>query len=947
MLVILLYGAVAVVVSYLLAIKGWGILIPVYLLILGFVFLRQRPWDKKKFVWYLEEKNPHLKERLISLYELVERGIKHPSLERLKRELAKLDVSYPISWRFILPPLLVAAFFSLPAAVRFPRKPQAKFHPHKMRLLEGDSLLIVFQEGDTLTVWLYGSNDAHNIKLPQISDDQLLFILKNGKRYEFNVKGSGWLSGIPAGRYRLQVKGFSGEAYVEVLPRPVLYAIKGFIVPPAYTGIGKMPIRRENVTYEGSTFSQLRIEHSGDSAKFLNLPDTLKRDVEVRVEVFRNGRGFRYVAFRVKVLKDEPPKVVIQPSGMVRAEGEELPAVVSAYDDIGLKEVGMFILRNGERKREILGPEKRTPAASYDLLFTLGDTLTVIAYAVDVAGKMSLSDTLFVLPRSPEEVLKEKLLSRKGDEVKDLEKRLKELQEELEVSQELDEVLRRDISEAIKESERTYRDIKEALERIVSQVRDPEIARLSMELQRLLKESLDEEMDRTLKELQKAMREVDPKKVAEALKKLRMDQRKLREELERFRKILERYVQEKKLKELGERLEDLAIKQAKLEGKRSRYEQAKLRRELEELRRTLDSLRKSFDLNTASLKEVDSLLKEAQAHMGRALQRMEGGGNFTRNQSQAKENLQKAADLLQKTYKNLVESRKKELVKELNEVADASVFTDLRLEREADVSTIQKAQEVVLEMETNLKEMAQKSVFVSSRLHRLARRVYNELEAAREELEDGDRKGAQAHIKNAQSMLRMLALMSSSSAQACQNSGGSTGVEAYMRQLARMAGEQKSISQQLGGNMSSELLAEMLARQMALRKALEGMLEGMRKEGMPSDVLKKLEEAVEKMRELEREMSSENALENAERIRRKAHRITVRLLEARKALRRQRTEPKYEARRPKPYKVVGRRIRPLIDKRRIAEIYRKILNGEKLSPEEREAYRRYMEEVLR
>lgn len=171
-------------------------------------------------------------------------------------------------------------------------------------------------------------------------------------------------------------------------------------------------------------------------------------------------------------------------------------------------------------------------------------------------------------------------------------------------------------------------------------------------------------------------------------------------------------------------------------------------------------------------------------------------------------------------------------------------------------------------------------------------------------------------------------------------------MEAYMRQLARMAGEQNSISQQLGKGMTSEQLAEMLARQMALRKALEGLIEGMRSRGAPSDALNRMEEALREMKELERQMRSPDALKRAEELKRRAHRITIRLLEARKALRRQRTEPKYEAQRPKPFKVERAHIKPVIDRERIVEIYRRYLREGKLSPEERRLYERYIRGIL-
>ena len=923
-------------VSAVLLWRGWPWLVPAHILLSLAFLLWVRPWDRKRFVWYLEESNPALRERLISLYELVEGGVSHPSVERLRREVSSQPLGYRPNFRLFLPFLIPSALFLLSALVPFPQRPPAVFRPTASKVLAGDTLEVSgLRVGDTLVVRLGEGGGRARFTL----------VIRGETNREVPVEGTVRLYDLPPGKYVLSVKGRSGKGRLEVLPRPVLYGVDGYIVPPPYTGLGRRPLQRENVAYEYSTFDSLRIRHSGDSAHFVNLPDTLKEDVEVFVDVFRMGERFRYPAFKVKVIEDRPPSVTLQPTGILKTEGD-VPGVVAAYDDIALRDVGLYVYRGGRWERSSLGLRGRTPNASYDITFRGGDTLKAVAYAVDVAGQVSLSDTLILLPKAPEEVLKEKLLTEKGEEVKELERRLKELQEDLEVSQNLSEGTKREISSAIRETERTYKDIKEALDRIASQIRDPELARLVMEVRRLFQESMDEDLAKALQRLQEAMRKMDPKAVAKALRDLRINQRELREELERFKALLKRYVQEKRLREMAERLQDLATKQAEIEGKRSPYEQGKLRREVEDLKRKLDSLKESQDINKENLKRLEELMDRAERRMEAAMRMMESGGDFRREQREARRSLEEAAQLAQRTYEETVDRRKREVVQTLQEIGDAAAFMDMRLERDLSEKTLEAGKAVSLDMEARLKELSKKSVFVSPKLSKIARLVHNELEAARQELKSGDKKGAEAHVKQAQALLRTLSLMTSSSAQACQNAGGSTGMEAYMRQLARMAGEQNSISQQLGKGMTSEQLAEMLARQMALRKALEGLIEGMRSRGAPSDALNRMEEALREMEELERQMRSPDALKRAEELKRRAHRITIRLLEARKALRRQRTEPKYEAQRPKPFKVERAHIKPVIDRERIVEIYRRYLREGKLSPEERRLYERYIRGIL-
>ena len=925
-------------VVYILHAKGYTLLVPVYLTAILLAILWSRPWDEKTFAWYLERNNPHLKERLISLYELLKRGVAHPSLERLKSELASQKLSYRPPVRALVLPIVLSAAFASVSLVRFPEKPIAIFEPPELSLLEGDSIAIcILRRGDTLVVRL-GEGEA---------DNPSPFSVRTVGRGDLEIdpkgEGCGLLKGLDAGDHTLGVRGFRGKARLKVLPHPVLYSVEGYVVPPPYTGLSRTPLSRENVAYENSRLEGLRISHNGDSARFVNLPEVLKEDVEVLVEVFRGGRPFRYRAFSVKVIEDMPPSISLNPTGIVRAEGD-VPATLSAYDDISLKAVGLRIWQGGEWREDVLGPEERVPNVSYSLKFA-EETLKVVGFAVDVAGQVSYSDTLLVLPRAPEEILREKLLGRTSERVKDLERRLKEIEEMLEVSDNLSENTRAEISQTLKQAEGTYREINEALERLANQMRDPEIARMVMEIRRLFKEVMDEDLQRALEELQRAMEESDPKKVAEALRRMRMDQRKLKETLERTKALLERYMEEKRFREFSERLENLALRQREMVGERSEYQQAKLRSELEELQRELDSLKRIGDVDREKLSEVERHMKQALKSMEEAIGRMRSGGDFKKSQANAGEHLERAAELALQAYQEMRERRLTEIVQRLNRIGDAATFMDQRLERDADTSSLKAATSALIQMESDLRDLSRKNVYVSPKMAELAREAREKLEDALRKMEGNDKEGAKADIKSAQSALRMLSIMASSSAQACQNAGGSTGLASYMRQLARMAGEQRSISQQLSEGMSQDVLAEMLARQMALRKALEGTLRGLRERGAPSDALQELERALQEMEELEREMRSPDALQRIKSLRERANRITIRLLQARKALRRQRTEMKYEAQRPKPYEITQQRTGRVIDRRLMFQIYREY--SRRLPPHQRAVYERYFEELLR
>lgn len=874
------------------------------------LLLLSLPINKKRFAWHLERLNPNLKERLVSLLELGD--LNHPSVRRLKWEVEREKIRFRPTFNIylILLPFSVFAFLTL--SKFYKEKPKINFSLDRREVFEGETLKVKTEP-----------------KVGKIKVGNLVF----------EGDGEFLIYGLSEGSYRITAEGYRGEERFRVISKPVFYGVKGFIVPPEYTGLPERELGKDNFAYEGSRFKDLEILHNGDSAKFMNLPKLILEDTTVYVKVFKKGKDFTFKAFSVNVIRDLPPKISINPSGIYRAEGGNVPVSVSAYDDIGLSDVGIYI--NG--KRESFNIKGRVPNAFFSLEFSVVDTLKMVAYAKDVGGKISFSDTLILIPKDPLEELKEKLLS--ADRLGDLERRLREIEERIKADNKLSGGTLQEIKSAITSTRETYREIQEALERFSKEFNDPEISNLINEIRKNLREIMDEDIRRKLEELNKALENADPERVAKALRELRLSQKDLKEELKRFSRLLERYRQEKELRELSQKLMELSNFQREITGKPDSASQREISSQIDSIAKGLERYREFEGIDEKKLDELKEKLISALQSSNSALDKMRKGGNFRKDQGKTSLKLSDASKTAEELYNSLMENRTREVVSSLNEISDASAFINQRLAENPNERNIESSKMAVKEFEEKLRELSNKNVFVSPNLSKTAREIYQNLNRAQEELARGNGEKAQEALNEAREGLVKLSIMTSSSAQACQNSGGS-GMEGYLRQLSRMAGEQGAISENLGQGLSSEELAELLGRQMALNTALSGLIENMKREGMPGEILRKLEETLKEMQELERDMRDPSALKRLETLRKRADEIRIRLLEAKEALRKQRTEPVFEAERPKPYTIKSFESGRIIDRRVISEIYRKVLADEKLTPQERRIYESYIRQFL-
>jgi len=874
------------------------------------LLLLSLPINKKRFAWHLERLNPNLKERLVSLLELGD--LNHPSVRRLKWEVEREKIRFRPTFNIylILLPLSVFPFLALSKFSK--EKPRINFSLDRREVFEGETLKVKTEP-----------------KVGKIRVGNLVF----------EGDGEFLIYGLSEGSYKITAEGYRGEERFRVISKPVLYGVKGFIVPPEYTGLPERELGKDNFAYEGSRFKDLEILHNGDSSKFTNLPKLILEDTTVYVRVFKKGKDFTFKAFSVKVIKDLPPKISINPSGIYRAEGGKVPVSVSAYDDIGLSDVGIYI--NG--KKESFNVNGRVPNAFFSLEFSVGDTLKMVAYAKDVGGKTSFSDTLILIPKDPLEELKEKLLS--ADRLGDLERRLKEIEERIKADNKLSGGTLQEIKSAITSTRETYREIQEALERFAKEFNDPEISNLINEIRKNLRELMDEDLRRKLEELNRALEKADPERVAKALRELRLSQKDLKEELERFSRLLERYRQERELRELSQKLMELSNFQREITGKPDSASQREISSQIDSIAKGLERYREFEGIEEKKLEELKEKLISALQSSNSALDKMRKGGNFGKDQGMTSLRLSDASKTAEELYNSLMENRTREVVSSLNEISDASAFINQRLAENPSERNIENSKMAVKDFEEKLRELSNKNVFVSPNLSKTAREIYQNLNRAQEELARGNGERSREALNEAREGLVKLSLMTSSSAQACQNSGGS-GMEGYLRQLSRMAGEQGAISENLGQGLSPDELAELLARQMALNTALSGLIENMRGEGMPGEILRKLEETLREMQELERDMRDPSALKRLESLRKRAEEIRIRLLETREALRKQRTEPIFEAERPKPYTIKSFESGRIIDRRLISEIYRKVLSGEKLTPQERRIYESYIRQFL-
>ena len=444
-----------------------------------------------------------------------------------------------------------------------------------------------------------------------------------------------------------------------------------------------------------------------------------------------------------------------------------------------------------------------------------------------------------------------------------------------------------------------------------------------MEIQKLFNEVLTPEMKKILEELQKALQKMQPQKLNRSANKFRLSEEQFQQSLERTLNLLKRLQIEQKLDQARKLAENLAARQKSIneslkkasprEKEALRQLEKKLQKETDQLKEQLKQLQKEMtefpDMQAAKMNPAIEKAQAASQTMQTMQKQLAGNQSAAAQQSgeQSQQNLNQLSNLLGQMKKSLVNKQKKKIMADLARTSAEM----LRLSKEQEALQQQTRQlspmsrkfnkmaEQQLSLLNNLNQitkelyqLSQKTFFVTPEIGKAVGKALGNMQQALQQMEERNGRGAAGRQRLAMGALNEAVLNVEKSMQGLASASSSVGMEEYLRQLQKMAGQQQGINQQslqlslkLGQNgrlTESEQgrLRRLAAQQRALQKALEKLQQ---EAGDHSNMLGDLQKMAKDMGDVAKRM--EMGQLNRETLRRQ-QKILSRLLDAQRSVRR-------------------------------------------------------------
>ena len=367
------------------------------------------------------------------------------------------------------------------------------------------------------------------------------------------------------------------------------------------------------------------------------------------------------------------------------------------------------------------------------------------------------------------------------------------------------------------------------------------------EVQELLQRALTPELEQRLRELQDALAKLDPEATRQALQRLADAQQQLRRELERNQELFKRAALEGELASLAKDAEDLQRRQTDWTKEDARRPDSTAAASERDLAVATDSLARGIERAGEVLP-----LQQSQAAARRAQRAMQEAADAAdqRDARGARSAGQEAADSLDKLPEELRQRRdslasawRQETLDALNRaLAETAALAQRQQEvadrlrdGESDAST--RAHQAAVEegthaIEAEIAAAAGRHALVSPQLEAALGYAQNQMQQAREQLEQGDPNPANAapFAEQALDALNATAHALLRTAQRVAGAQSGSGLQEAIEQLARMAEQQQGMNGDAqgllpmmgtGGEAAMQQLRALAARQRALAEQLE------------------------------------------------------------------------------------------------------------------------------
>jgi len=469
----------------------------------------------------------------------------------------------------------------------------------------------------------------------------------------------------------------------------------------------------------------------------------------------------------------------------------------------------------------------------------------------------------------------------------------------------------------------------------------PQTLEKYMELQKLLQEMKSPELQKALEEMQKAMQNLDPEKLQEAMKNFQFSQDEFLKSLERTINLLKQVQAEQQLDEAIKKTEDLLERQQEVNQEAAKNPLPEKRDELAnketEMKRDAQSLEKSLgDLNKLMQELQQQGPAEKIEHAAQMMNSPDLAGEMQQmankmqqgNMSQAQQSGQRIASTLQQMQQSLQGAQK-----EMSESNRREVMQALQ-RSSSDLVQLSKQQEQLLKQSGGLQpnssqfnqnadrqqelmsglqrageqlfQLSQKSFAVTPDIARAMGKAMNEMQAARDELEQ--RNGQAAGERQGQAMQALDQAVAGLRQSMQQGAGMSMamGFEQFMQRMMGLSGKQQGINQETQGLGEQGLeamqrqaaMARLAAEQAAVKKSLEQLMQEF---GQRGEILGRLDQTAKDMEEVVKELQQNRA--NRQTIERQQQ-ILSRLLDAQRSMRERDHSKERQAQTGKTYRAV-------------------------------------------
>ncbi len=428
---------------------------------------------------------------------------------------------------------------------------------------------------------------------------------------------------------------------------------------------------------------------------------------------------------------------------------------------------------------------------------------------------------------------------------------------------------------------------------------DPAWQQRLRDLEELMRQAVSPELAQRLEELRRALERLDPRAMQEALRRLSTEQRRMREELERSAELFERAAIEGSMQTYAQNAENL--QQAEEQWTRraeSRHdstaaadEQQRLHAEADSLRRGLEQLaermrQRGDTAAAAGVERSDSQVTGAEQSMSQAAQAMRQGARpeAARRGGEASQQLRDVPQQLRQQQQQLSAGWRAEVLRALANAMNETVSLAReeqrmgqelhRGENRGDAMGRQSALEQgVDQIIRQLQQAAGQNALVDPRLGAALGQAREQIGQSRQSLEgpspDASEAGQRAEAA-AQSLSAAALRMARNHDQVAGAQSGSGLAEALER-MARMAGQQGQLTDQLGGLLpmlgsGDEVIMQQLRALAAQQRAMANELERLGESGMPGRPDQLAEEARQLADRIEQGRLDRPTLERQQRL---------------------------------------------------------------------------------